>query len=40
MEGLVEGTVGIVSLIADNIYGCDTTELVGVINTNMIEYYS
>lgn len=40
VEGLVEGTAGIVSLIADNIYGCDTAELAGVINTNMIEYYS
>ena len=38
LEGLVEGTAGIVSLIADNIYG-DTAELAG--NTNMmIEYYS
>ncbi|AFC74081.1 hypothetical protein [Rickettsia montanensis] len=40
VEGLVAGTVGIVSLIADNIYG-DTAELLaGTINTNMIEYYS
>ncbi|WP_305140710.1 hypothetical protein [Rickettsia endosymbiont of Proechinophthirus fluctus] len=36
-EGLVAGTAGIVSLIADNIYG-DT--LAGAINTHIIEYYS
>ncbi|MEY4463423.1 MAG: hypothetical protein RLZZ81_394 [Pseudomonadota bacterium] len=39
VEGLIEGTAGIISLIADNIYGYDTAELIG-INTNMIEYYS
>lgn len=40
VAGLAEGTAGIVSLIADNIYG-DTAELAGaIINTNMIEYYS
>ena len=40
VEGLVAGTAGIVSLIADNIYS-DTAGLAGaIINTNMIEYYS
>ncbi|WP_241773648.1 hypothetical protein [Rickettsia asembonensis] len=39
VEGLMAGAAGIVSLIADNIYG-DTAELAGAINTNMIEYYS
>ena len=39
VKGLMAGAAGIVSLIADNIYG-DTAELAGAINTNMIEYYS
>ncbi|HJD61885.1 MAG TPA: hypothetical protein LFV90_07240 [Rickettsia endosymbiont of Columbicola hoogstraali] len=38
--GLAEGAVGILSLIADNIYS-DNIELAGIeINTNMIEYHS
>ncbi|AFC71401.1 hypothetical protein MC5_05660 [Rickettsia australis str. Cutlack] len=36
MEGLRAGAAGIVSLIADNIYG-DTAELAGASNTNIIE---